>query len=267
MKRSYKLWGILLIVAMAGLTAPVMLWAAPDLPAVPAPPVYVQDYAGLLDEQTKNKIIALGRQIDERSGAQLVVVTVENFGGYPIKEYANELFRKWGIGDKIKNNGVLLLVNKENLLAGKPGKVRIEVGYGLEGAIPDGKAGRILDNYVLPRWQKGEYNNGIWQGYLAVAGEVAKEYKLSLDEKYVPQPAGGERAVPGRDAVIGLIVVLVLFSLLFTLNRKSRRRNRHDDWGGGFGGWGGGGFDGGGGFGGGGGGFGGGSSGGGGADR
>ncbi|NLL18707.1 MAG: TPM domain-containing protein, partial [Clostridia bacterium] len=81
--------------------------------------------------------------LKKASGADLVVVTVENLGGYTIEEYALELFRRWGLGDKEKNNGVLLLVNKENVLTGQSGRVRIEVGYGLEGAIPDGKAGRI----------------------------------------------------------------------------------------------------------------------------
>lgn len=169
---------ILILFAVALLLVPAALLAGPGLPAAPDPPIYVQDYAGILDEQTKRDINGLGQQIDSLSGAQIVVVTVgiiEGYpiAGYPIAGYANELFRKWGIGDKKKNNGVLLFVNKENLLSDKPGKVRIEVGYGLEGAIPDGKAGRILDNYVISRWQKGEYSKGIWQGYLAIAGEVA----------------------------------------------------------------------------------------------
>lgn len=266
MKRPNKVLGLLLLVVMTAMfIAPGVLLAAPDLPAVPSPPIFVQDYAGLLDEQTKNKITGLGQEIERQSGAQLVVVTVNGLDGYPISEYANDLFRKWGLGDKKKNNGVLLLVNKENLLAGKSGKVRIEVGYGLEGAIPDGKAGRILDNYVLPRWQNREYSNGIWQGYLALAGEVAKEYNLKLAEGYAPQPAAQRPAGSAGNFVYGFIVMLVLFAFFSAFARKSSRRNHHDDWGGGFGGfggWGGGGFGGGGG-----GGFGGGSSGGGGADR
>lgn len=268
-KRPYKLLSILLILSMTLVMAPAVLWAMTDIPPAPGPPIYVQDYAGLLDEQTKSNIINLGTQIEKRSGAQVVVVTVDKLGASDIREYANELFRKWGIGDKEKDNGILLLVNKENLLTGKSGKVRIEVGYGLEGAIPDGKAGRILDNYVLPRWQAGDYRGGIWQGYMAIGAEIAREYNFKLDQQYVPKPVSRGSNGSGGDPLIGFIVFLVIFAVLSAVFRKGRRRRGDDDyWGGGFGGWGGfGGFGGGSGGFGDGGGFGGGSSGGGGADR
>ena len=251
-----------LILLLAGST----VLAAPQVPPKPQQFDYVYDFAGMLNQQDKDKISNLGRELDAKTKAQVVVVTVDTLGGAPIQDYANTLFRTWGLGDKEKNSGVLILVNKESVLTGQSGRIRIEVGYGLEGAIPDGKAGRILDNYVLPRWAQQKFSEGILQGYLAAVAEVAKEYKITLDGSYAPVPIdtanGQNTTLPAP--VMGLIIAVILLSVFMSIVRKGRRRKNGDDDGFG-GGWGGGGFFGGGG--GGGGGFGGGSSGGGGADR
>ena len=241
--------------------------AAPQVPPKPGRFDYVFDYAGVLNPQDAAKISSLGRELDEKTKAQVVVVTVDSLGDSTIEEYANTMFRLWDLGDKEKDNGVLILVNKENVIANKPGRVRIEVGYGLEGAIPDGKAGRILDEYVLPRWEQQKYSEGILQGYFAVAAETAKEYNIALQGNYSPIPAGSEDqngSLPGP--VAGFIIAMILLSVFSSFTRKRRRNKWDNDGRGGGGGW----FGGGGGFGGGGfggGGFGGGSSGGGGASR
>lgn len=249
-------------------------WAAAPIPPAPDENVYVHDFAGMLEADQARDIMAVGAALERAGGAEVVVVTVDSLGGYPIEEYANELFRSWGIGDRQKNNGVLLLVNKENVLAGRSGRVRIEVGYGLEGAIPDGKAGRILDEYVLPAWESGDYSTGIYQGYMAIAKLVADEYGLDLNkeealaqlERYNVDSGGdGEGGFP----VEILIFIIVLIIIVSMNNRGGGGRRRYFNngpfWGGPFsgGGFGGGSFGGGGGFGG----FGGGSSGGGGASR
>ena len=250
--------------------------ATPKIPLKPGPAEfnYVFDYAKILSPQDIDKMSSLGRELDNQTKAQVVVVTVDSLGNSTLEEYANTLFRSWGIGDREKNNGVLLLVNKENLLAGKSGRLRIEVGYGLEGAIPDGLAGRIRDEYILPRWEQKKYSEGVLQGYLAIANQVAKEYSVTLSGNYAPVPAkhgtGSDKSMPSP--LVGLVVAIILFTVFGSINRRRRRRNHDDDdsFGGGFGG---GFFGGGGGFFGGGGGsdgggfgdFGGGSSGGGGA--
>jgi len=267
---------ILSLVFLLVLSLSPTAFASSQIPPKPDRFDYVFDYAAMLEPQDISAIRSLGRELEDKTKAQVVVVTVESLGDYPIEEYANILFRSWGLGNREKNNGVLLLVNKENILAGKPGRVRIEVGYGLEGAIPDGKAGRILDNYVLPRWEQQKYSEGVLQGYLAIAAEVAREYNVTLDGSYAPVPADTSANRTGSlpAPFIGLIIAVILLALFSSIVRKNRRRKRWDDDDfGGYGGWGGGGFFGGGGFGGwggggfGGGGFGGGSSGGGGASR
>lgn len=258
LKKMNRVLGGLLVFAAAALMVLSPVEAAPQAPPKPAKFDYVYDYAGLLDRETAATISSLGRELDGKTEAQLVVVTVASLGDSTIEDYANTLFRSWGLGSREKNNGVLLLVNKENLLAGKPGRVRIEVGYGLEGAIPDGKAGRILDFYVLPRWEQQNYSEGILQGYLAIAAEVANEYQVTLNGDYAPVPSYNGAAQDERlpAPLVGLVVAIVLLSLFGILSRRGRRGGGGGGGGGYFGGgWGGGG------------GFGGGSSGGGGASR
>lgn len=267
---------LLLVLALAvALALPGLGWAATPVPPPPTQNIYVYDQANLIDPAQREQMLAIGEKINAATKAQVVVATVDTIGQDPIEDYALELFRQWGIGDRQKNNGVLLLIVKDRMLSGQSGKVRIEVGYGLEGAIPDGKAGRILDEYVLPAWQSGKYSDGIYQGYLALAGEVAKEYNLDISAdpqlqslKDYPVESNGLDGFPWG------ILVFFVFVIAYSLTAIRRRKQGYPGgksgpfWGGGFpsgfpgGGFGSGGF---GGFGSGG--FGGGSSGGGGASR
>lgn len=275
----------LAICCTAAAVLAALLWGGQGAEAVVKPPqtaAFVNDYGNLLDSAAVEELSAVGETLERETGAEVVLVTVENLEGRPIEEYALSLFRSWGLGKKDKNNGVLFLVDRERLLSGESGKVRIEVGYGLEGAIPDGKAGYILDHYVLPEWDEGDYAAGISQGYLALASEVAAEYGVTLEgplatlEDYSTDPE--EQFDPVSLLLILFLAGFFLIPLFIGfLKRHSDPGRRYPPGGfGGFGdgGFGGGGFGGGGfgggGFGGGGfggGGFGGGSSGGGGASR
>ncbi|WP_271629068.1 TPM domain-containing protein [Caldicellulosiruptor sp. DIB 104C] len=259
-----------------------------QIPKKPVENVYIFDYADLIDSSDEDEMRALAKEIEDKSKAEIVVVTVETLGSYTIEEYANELFNSWGIGDKELNNGVLILVNKENLLSGKRGRIRIEVGYGLEGAITDGKAGRILDEYAIPAFENKEYSKGIKDTFFAVASEVAKEYGLKIEglSGYGVDESGDATSTeiqvgdqsPDQESDIPDFAIFVAVVLIIIFSFISRRRKRIYWWGqdpwdgdddhhhfGGFGGFGGfgrgsgssGGF----------GGFGGGSSGGGGASR
>ena len=159
----------LFVLLLAAATA----WAA--IPDRPAQDIYVQDYAGLLSQETKDRILAIGHELDEKTTDQIAVVTVRTLDDRPIADYANELFRSWGIGDKTLNNGVLLLISQD------PRKMRIEVGYGLEGALPDGLTGQIRDEQIVPALHKNDYDEGVLKGYDALVEAVQKEYNVSLD--------------------------------------------------------------------------------------
>jgi hypothetical protein len=163
-----------------------LMLAAVAMGGVPLKPAEfncVFDYGNMLKPEEAQLIRIAGNYIRAKSKAELVVVTVENLDGMVLEDYAHELFNTWGIGDKEKNNGVLLLVNKETTLAGTSGRVRIEVGYGLEGALPDSVCGRILDEKTLPAWDKKEYGRGIVDGYMELVRRTAMEYTLDMPQE------------------------------------------------------------------------------------
>jgi uncharacterized protein len=127
--------------------------------AIPAKPQgWVSDFAGILSDQTKAQITSLLDETEKSTGAEIAVVTIPSLEGITVEDYAVKLFKKWGIGKKGKDNGVLLLV------APKEHKVRIEVGYGLEPVITDSRAGDIIRESIIPFFKAGDYDQGILQG-------------------------------------------------------------------------------------------------------
>lgn len=136
---------------------------------------YVNDYANIISSNTRDKIISIGHELYTKTEVEIVAVTIDKLPeNTSIESYATGLFRKWGIGSKEKNNGVLLLVAYNNR------EMRIEVGYGLEGAIPDSVAGSIRDDYIIPYFSEGDYNSGILNGYNQLCLRAAREYNVEL---------------------------------------------------------------------------------------
>jgi uncharacterized protein len=228
----------------------------------PEPRGYVNDFARVISSPQAGQIDAICRELEQKTSAELAVVTVDSIGDEDYIEYANRLFEKWGIGKKGRDNGILLFVTLRER------RVRIEVGYGLEGIIPDVTAGRILDEYVIPEFRRGDYGVGLLAGTRAIAGVIAADAGVEITGAVRPNLGrrhSSDDGFPVGSLILLLILILFvrprwLWPLLWILG--SSGRGRHRDWGGGFGG-GFGGFGGGGGFGG----FGGGGSGGGGAGR
>lgn len=210
--KKWLVWLMLTLFLISG----AAVFAEPKVPPKPATSIYVQDYAGVLSGETKSRIQSLSSQLAERTKAQVVVVTVKSLEGAALEEYALTILRQWGIGDAKLNNGVLLLV------ATGDRQSRIEVGYGLEGRLPDAKTGRIQDEYMIPYFQAADYDKGVLNGYLALAGEVAKEYNLEL--KADPRPGPKPRAAAKQsdwwdDTPLWLKVVLLAgLLLLFILD-------------------------------------------------
>lgn len=140
----------------------------------PTSSFYVNDYAGLLSDNTKQYIINVNTSLESQTGAQVVVVTVPNLEGMSLEEYATTLFRQFGIGNRTKNNGVLLLLALEER------EFRVEVGYGLEGALNDSKTGRIQDQYIIPYLKHNKWDEGIKNGFDAIILEMCEEYNISV---------------------------------------------------------------------------------------
>jgi uncharacterized protein len=144
----------------------LMLTLAVGYPALaaafPSPQGYVSDFAGLLSDTGKTGLESDLSQLAQNTSAEVAVVTVASLDGNTIEEYAVNLFAECGIGTKAEDNGVLFLIAVEEQ------KVRIEVGYGLEAILTDGRCGRILDNDVLPAFKNGDYETGILQGAASI---------------------------------------------------------------------------------------------------
>jgi len=138
----------------------VLLCAALAVGAVTFPPLTdrVDDDAHILSAREREALVAKLAELETKSGIQLVVATVNSLQGEEIEPYANELFRTWKLGEKAKNNGVLLLV------APNEHRVRIEVGYGLEGTLTDALSKVIIANAIAPRLKTGDFNGGVSRG-------------------------------------------------------------------------------------------------------
>jgi uncharacterized protein len=263
MKWHYKFIFLSLLLATAITTG----WTQ-QIPSKPNPPRLVNDYAGVLNAGNKQ---ALEQQLvayDDSTSNQVVVVLLKTLNDYPIEEYSTKLFRDWGIGNAKTNNGVLILVAVDDH------KLRIEVGYGLEGAIPDITANHIIEEDLKPNFRSGDYYEGLKAAADHIIKAAAGEYKA---------PANYRKRKGRGSGAIGFLVFVIIMIIVFAGRGRGggggggfmSRRGYRGGWlgpfilgsmlGRGSGGWGGGGGGGWSGGGGGFGGFGGGSSGGGGA--
>lgn len=179
---------------------------AADIPN-PVGDIYVQDFANVLSDNEKQELVELGKYLDDHTEAQLAVLTVRSLENKPVDEYALEAFRQYGIGGAKHDNGVLIL------LALQEQKIRIEVGYGLEGALPDGKIGRILDSYALPYLEKNELNLAIINTYKQLFNEVGKEY--NLDKEANAKGFEYTETADGPSFITVLIITLIFMGLIF----------------------------------------------------
>ena len=146
---------------------------AEPIDRVPNPRVrngtWVTDMAGGLRPDTVAKLNALIGGLQKATGAEMAVVVVKSLDGQSVEEYAVKLFERWGIGKKGKDNGLLLLWSTTDR------RVRLEVGYGLEATLPDGKAGAIIDTYIIPRFKEGRFDEGVLDGVDAIARALGNQ--------------------------------------------------------------------------------------------
>lgn len=206
---------------------------------------YVNDFAGILSTETELKLNRMIADLEKQTTAQVAVATIESISPETVETYTNKLFEKWGVGQKDKDNGVLILV------AVKERKTWIEVGYGLEGAIPDALSSRIYRDIMVPSFGKGDFNGGISRAVEAIAGLVAEEFGVEIDGASAPPKIKTSSRTGGGWIFAFVILVVVLPLLLRSGSRRSGTSSRSGGFwigggSGGFsGGFGGGGFGGG----------------------
>jgi uncharacterized protein len=173
----------------------------------------VVDQANVIPAASRSAIEPKLVDLESKSGIQLVVATVASLEGQEIEPYANALFRNWKLGEKLKNNGVLLLV------APKERRVRIEVGYGLEGTLTDALAKVIITNAITPRFKDGDFGGGISRGVDDIitvlttdASEWEKRPSLRLDSNQVP-----------RDPTNGVVIILIIVVIILLIVSRGFR--------------------------------------------
>ena len=167
--RHHRVWLFVLVV----LLATTVVTGAEPLTSIPNPRIrdgtWVTDMPGMLRADTIAQLNSTISDFERTTGGEMAVVVIGSLDGLSIEEAAVQLFNTWGIGKKSNDNGLLFLWSTGDR------RVRVEIGYGLEGVLPDGKTGAILDTYVIPRFKSGEFDEGVLAGVAALQSVVRSE--------------------------------------------------------------------------------------------
>ena len=206
----------------------------------------INDNAGILSANQEQELEKMLRQTELSKSAEIALLTVSDLGGLTIEDYSMRVVEKWKLGKKDRDNGVLLLVSINDR------KVRLEVGYGLEGLLTDAKSSYIINQIIIPEFRKGNYYTGIKTGLIAVSGLINGSYEISASELERYQKSQARKKKSG-----GFPIGLIIFILFMILSRHRRgggllawlflgsmmggRGGRSSGFGGGFGGFSGGG--------------------------
>lgn len=180
--------------------------AAPNYPALTG---RIVDQAGVIPEATRASLQTKLKDLEDKSRIQLVVATIKTLDGYDIETYANGLFRAWKLGEAKKNNGVLFLV------APSARKMRIEVGYGLEGTLTDALSKVILASAVTPKFKAGDYGAGIERGVEGII-EILSGDSAEWVKKAAPAPSVVDELLP--------LLIFALFVFIFIMMARSAGR-------------------------------------------
>lgn len=178
------------------------------------PQGYVSDFAGVVDEAAKAELNAYCARVEKATGAQLAFVTLPSLQGEPVEDVANLLYRKWGIGNKQSNEGVLLLLS----IADR--RSRVEVGYGLEDVLPDGYAGSLLRE-MRPALKQRDYGAALAEAARALGERIAQKKGVEIGGA-VPRGAGRRQPEGIPVMGLGLVAGLVLLMMFFGGGRRGR---------------------------------------------
>ncbi len=185
---------------------PAQVWAKVSLPV---PRHYVEDQANVISSSTERSLNGILQELEQKTGAQYVILTVKSTQGLPIEQFSIELAEQWQLGQKGKDNGMLFV------LAVKERKYRFEVGYGLEGFITDQDCGRIGRNVLVPFLKQNDYSNGILQANIQVAKKIASESGVQLSgiPNIAPAPRPQRRRGRRLPFCGGLPLILLMLFL------------------------------------------------------
>jgi len=175
---------------------------------LPMPQHYVEDYANVINDSDERSLNGVLQELEQKTGAQYIVLTVLSTGGLPIEQFSIELAEKWKLGQKGKDNGMLFVLAKNDQ------KYRFEVGYGLESFITDLYSDRVGRDVLVPYIRKGDYSRGIYQANLQIIQRIATEAGVSLTgmPNVTPVPVRDRRrGLPCCSALPIIIFMLLIF--------------------------------------------------------
>lgn len=236
-KKRYLLFIVIFLVALILISN--VSYAMPN----PSYEFYVYDEADLISSDVENYIINTNKSLNNATGAQVVVATIISTENMDINSYATSLFEKWKIGSSKEDNGMLILIFSEE------GKIWIETGYGVEGAFPDSKVKRIIEDYMIPYFQEDRYSDGVLAGFNEIISGLEQEYNLEFERTQTikdPIPVANNSngiAIPKGFILIGIVLLLIIdfrflggmltYSLLRGIGRNSGGRGGGSSGGGG----------------------------------
>ncbi len=164
---------------------------------------YVTDNANIITPEYREKITTLADKINKETTVEIAVLTIDNLEGDSPENYALNVFRNNGVGKKDNNNGLLILVAKNDR------KYKFEVGYGLEGTVPDAMKVPIGDKIITPNFKNGDYGKGIYESMIVIEGLVTNNTEV-LSKYGMIQKSGGESGESGGDAIFVIMVIMVI---------------------------------------------------------
>ncbi len=191
--------------------------AAQDFPKRPVPPRIVNDLAGILSDSERQSLERKLVDFNDSTSTQIAVVTVKSLKGYDPADYAVRLLDLWGIGQKGKDNGILILVKPKT--ADEKGQVAISVGYGLEAVVPDATADMIVRNEMIPSFRENDYYTGIDKATDVLIQLTRREY--TADEYSRRRQESGDSG--GGFSIIVFIIIIIVIIAIYS-GRKGRGR-------------------------------------------
>ena len=184
-----------------------------QIPSRPSPPRLVNDFAGVLSQDERNSMERALEQFARETSTQIVVVTVEDLQGYDPGDFAFRLGEAWGVGQKDKDNGIVILLKPKT--GNESGRIFIATGYGLEGVLPDAVVnGAIIDTEMIPYFKEENYYMGLQKGISVIMDITRGEYTAQYYEENYARETGG------------LLPVIIIFLFIFILAPILRGRRR-----------------------------------------